>query len=219
MRSEAQPQAVPAHDYPVKPVPFTAVHVTDSSGRRGSRSTATVTIPFAFEKCEETGRVDNFERAAAALQRRAAGRPKPPGYPFDDTDIYKVLEGAAYTLSVQPDPKLDALPRRPDREDRRGAGEGRLPLHGAHDRPGASAPLGRPEALGARRESTATSSTTSAISTKRRSRTTRRPASARCSTSRCGRPICSTTTFGPGKRVDLARAPDHRDGPRRSSIA
>jgi hypothetical protein len=32
----------------------------------------------------------------------------PPGYPFDDTDVYKVIEGASYTLSVHPDPKLDA---------------------------------------------------------------------------------------------------------------
>lgn len=32
----------------------------------------------------------------------------PPGYPFDDTDVYKVIEGAAYTLSVNPDPKLEA---------------------------------------------------------------------------------------------------------------
>jgi len=44
--------------------------------------------------------VRNFERAATALQ-------KAPGYPFDDPDIYKVIEGASYALSVHPDPKLD----------------------------------------------------------------------------------------------------------------
>jgi hypothetical protein len=32
----------------------------------------------------------------------------PPGYPFDDTDLYKVIEGAAYSLSVHPDPKLES---------------------------------------------------------------------------------------------------------------
>ena len=66
-----------------------------------------VTIPAAFQQCELSGRVNNFERAAQALR----GEPhdmKAPGYPFDDTDLYKVIEGASYVLGVQPDPKLDA---------------------------------------------------------------------------------------------------------------
>lgn len=96
----------PKRDYPVQPVPFTAVHVNDSFWAPRIETNRTVTIPFAFEKCEETGRVDNFVRAAKALR----GEPhdtKPPGYPFDDTDIYKVIEGASYTLSVHYDSKLD----------------------------------------------------------------------------------------------------------------
>src|SRR5215472_3489112 len=99
--------AQPTRDYPVKPVPFTAVHVTDGFWAPRIEINRTVTIPFAFQKDEETGRLDNFIRAAEALK----GEPhdtKPPGYPFDDTDIYKVIEGAAYTLSVTPDPKLEA---------------------------------------------------------------------------------------------------------------
>ena len=47
-------------------------------------------------------------RAAEALRGEPLANKKPPGYPFDDTDVYKVIEGASYTLSVQPDPKLDA---------------------------------------------------------------------------------------------------------------
>ena len=74
MRSEAQPQAVPAHDYPVKPVPFTAVQVTDQFWAPRIEINRTVTIPFAFGKNEETGRVDNFERAAAVLQGQPPGR-------------------------------------------------------------------------------------------------------------------------------------------------
>ncbi len=94
-------------DYPVQPVPFTAVHVDDVFWTPRIDTNRVVTIPFAFQKCEETGRVNNFVRAAKALR----GEPHdttPPGYPFDDTDIYKVIEGASYTLSVQYDPKLDA---------------------------------------------------------------------------------------------------------------
>jgi len=65
------------------------------------------TIPFAFEKCEETKRVYHFERAAAALRGEELKDKTPPGYPFDDTDVYKVIEGASYTLSVYPDSRLE----------------------------------------------------------------------------------------------------------------
>ncbi len=51
-------------DYPVKPVPFTAVHVNDGFWAPRIETNRTVTIPFAFKKDEETGRIDNFIRAA-----------------------------------------------------------------------------------------------------------------------------------------------------------
>jgi hypothetical protein len=95
-------------DYPVKPVPFTAVHVNDVFWAPRIETNRKVTIPFAFQKDEETGRVDNFIRAAQALRGEPFANHKPPGYPFDDTDVYKVIEGASYTLSVYPDPKLAA---------------------------------------------------------------------------------------------------------------
>jgi DUF1680 family protein len=95
-------------DYPVKPVPFTAVHVNDGFWAPRIETNRTVTIPFAFGKDEETGRVDNFIRAAKALRGEPFENKRYPPYPFDDTDVYKVIEGASYTLSVHPDPKLDA---------------------------------------------------------------------------------------------------------------
>jgi hypothetical protein len=67
-----------------------------------------VSIPFAFKQCELSGRMDNFIRAATALRCLPLANRQPPGYPFDDTDAYKVIEGAAYTLSVTPDPTLEA---------------------------------------------------------------------------------------------------------------
>src|ERR1700722_4449295 len=96
-----------SRDYPVKPVPFTAVHVNDIFWAPRIETNRKVTIPFAFKKDEETGRVDNFIRAAEALRGETFANHKPPGYPFDDTDLYKVIEGASYTLSVHPDPKLE----------------------------------------------------------------------------------------------------------------
>src|SRR6185437_744200 len=77
-------------DYPVTPVPFTDVHFTDSFWLPKIETNRKVTIPFAFQKCEETGRVANLERAAKVLKGDTSDR-KLPGYPFDDTDIYKVI--------------------------------------------------------------------------------------------------------------------------------
>jgi DUF1680 family protein len=89
-------------------VPFTAVHFTDAFWLPRIEINRAVTIPFAFEKSEETKRVQHFERAAAVLRGEPLSDKSPPGYPFDDTDVYKVIEGAAYALSVKPDPALQA---------------------------------------------------------------------------------------------------------------
>jgi DUF1680 family protein len=98
----------PSHDYPVRPVPFTEVHLNDFFWAPRIETNRSVSIPFAFKQCEDTARLLNFEEAAAALQGRPLANPKMTEFPFDDTDIYKVLEGASYALSVKPDPKLDA---------------------------------------------------------------------------------------------------------------
>jgi DUF1680 family protein len=95
-------------DYPVKPVPFTAVHLSDVFWAPRIETNRLVTIPFAFEQCEKSGRMDNFERAAKALRGEELANKRPPPYPFDDTDPYKVLEGASYALAVQPDPRMSA---------------------------------------------------------------------------------------------------------------
>lgn len=93
---------------PVVPVPFTAVRLSDAFWAPKIEINRTVSIPFAFQQCELSGRVDNFIRAAAALRGERLTNTKPPGYPFDDTDPYKVIEGASYALAVTPDPTLDA---------------------------------------------------------------------------------------------------------------
>ena len=105
---KAATPAAPSRDYPVQPVPFTAVHLDDVFWAPRIETNRVVSVPFAFQQCELSGRVDNFERAAKALRGEEFTNKKPPGYPFDDTDLYKVIEGASYTLGVRPDPKLDA---------------------------------------------------------------------------------------------------------------
>ncbi|HET7217000.1 MAG TPA: glycoside hydrolase family 127 protein [Vicinamibacterales bacterium] len=104
---QAQPPK-PTRDYPVQPVPFTAVKLTDGFWAPRIEVNRTATIPVAFEQCERTNRVDLFVRAAQVLRGEEPANRNPPGYPFDDTDVYKVIEGASYTLSVHPDAKLDA---------------------------------------------------------------------------------------------------------------
>jgi DUF1680 family protein len=89
-------------------VPFTAVHLNDAFWAPRLETNRAVTIPHAFGQCQASGRMDNFERAAAVLRGENIENRKPPGFPFDDTDLYKVLEGASYTLAVHPDPQMSA---------------------------------------------------------------------------------------------------------------
>jgi DUF1680 family protein len=102
-----------ATDYPFQPVPFTAVRITGGLWQQKQDINRTVTVPFALQQCEESGRVKNFDLAAEVMRRRAAGdkeyQIRPPTiYPFDDTDVYKAIEGAAYVLSMHRDPALEA---------------------------------------------------------------------------------------------------------------
>ncbi len=97
-----------AHDYPIQPVPFTAVHFHDRFWSPKLDTNRTVTIPAAFSQCEKSGRMDNFARAAAVLRGEKISNLNSPSFPFDDTDPYKVLEGASFALSVQPDAAMDA---------------------------------------------------------------------------------------------------------------
>jgi DUF1680 family protein len=106
-RGQAPPAGLP-RDYPVQPVPFTAVRLDDGFWAPRIEINRAVSVPSAFEHCERTGRVGNFARAAAALRGEAIEDRTPPGYPFDDSDVYKVIEAASYTLGVHPDPALDA---------------------------------------------------------------------------------------------------------------
>jgi uncharacterized protein len=90
------------NEYPIRPVPFTEVKMTDNFWSQRIKTNHDVTIPIAIQKSEETGRVDNF-RIAGGLMEGEFCSP----YPFDDSDIYKIIEGAAYSLQMFPDEKLE----------------------------------------------------------------------------------------------------------------
>jgi hypothetical protein len=92
-----------APDAPVKEVPFTQVHIEDSFWAPRIEVNRTVSIPSAFKECEKNGRFDNFAIAGGLMKGEHRG-----DFSFDDTDPYKIIEGASYSLAVQYDAKLDA---------------------------------------------------------------------------------------------------------------
>ena len=89
------------HDYPLRPVPFTDVTLSDAFWAPRLETNRTISVPFALRLIEETGRVDNFRKAAGLLSGPTTGRR------FNDSDVFKAMEAAAYTLRLRPDPGLE----------------------------------------------------------------------------------------------------------------
>ena len=76
--------------------------VTDNFWGQRLKASREVTIPWAFSMCETEGRYENFIKAAHPSEDNKA-----PGFTFDDTDVYKTIEGASYLLQTYPDKKLE----------------------------------------------------------------------------------------------------------------
>jgi DUF1680 family protein len=89
-------------DYPIQPVSFTDVHIDDLFWSPRLETNRRVTIPYCFMRCEETGRINNFAVAGGLTDGDYEGRR------YNDSDVYKVIEGASYSLSVHPDTELEA---------------------------------------------------------------------------------------------------------------
>ncbi len=106
-----------SNGYPFTQVPFTSVKISPNTfwGAR-LKAAREVTVPLAFSKCESEHRYKNFEMAAYTLQHpgheglntREWDVSKFMGFPFDDTDVYKTIEGASYILQTYPDKKMKA---------------------------------------------------------------------------------------------------------------
>jgi DUF1680 family protein len=82
-------------------VPFTAVTVSDEFWALRMETNRKVTVPYDFQKCEQTGRIDNFAKAGGLMEGKFEG------IYFNDSDLYKVIEGAAYSLKIHSDPELE----------------------------------------------------------------------------------------------------------------
>ncbi|MHB8865058.1 MAG: glycoside hydrolase family 127 protein [Pirellulaceae bacterium] len=94
--------AEPAHRQ-LEAVPFTAVKVRDAFWAPRLQINREKSLPHNFKWCEETGRFSNFAKAAGLVEGKFEG------IYFNDSDVYKVLEGASYSLADHPDPELDRM--------------------------------------------------------------------------------------------------------------
>lgn len=82
-------------------VPFPSVHVEDSFWSPRIKTNRERSIPHNLKWCEDTGRISNFAKAAGLMEGKFEG------IYFNDSDVYKVLEGVSYALAQQPDPALE----------------------------------------------------------------------------------------------------------------
>lgn len=96
-------QAQEQQDYPITPISFSQVDIQDEFWSPKIRTNHEVTIPIAIQKSRETGRIDNFRIAAGIKDGQFCTE-----YPFDDSDVYKIIEAASYSLQVFPDAELEA---------------------------------------------------------------------------------------------------------------
>lgn len=81
------------------PVSFSSVTIDDDFWTPRLLIHKDVTLPVCIDQIENrTGRIRNFENAAK-------GEGAHSGIFFDDSDVYKALEGMAYSLQIEPDPR------------------------------------------------------------------------------------------------------------------
>ena len=87
----------------LRPVPLDAVSINDAFWSPRLAVNRNVTLPAQLRHLEETGRIDNFRRASGKIEGVFQGQ-----FAFNDSDVYKWAEAAAWSLATHPDPKLDA---------------------------------------------------------------------------------------------------------------
>jgi DUF1680 family protein len=88
-------------DYPIRPVAAHQVQFEDGFWWPRLEVNRTATIPYSFQTCEETGRIENFKVAAGTSDKKWTGH-----FGFNDSDLSKIIEGASYSLMTHPDPAL-----------------------------------------------------------------------------------------------------------------
>ena len=91
-----------SQDYPIQPVSFIKVQINDDFWSKRINTHREITLPYVLRKCEITRRIANFSRAAVLKEKKITSLS-----PFDDSDVFKIIEGAAYSLNVKKDQQLE----------------------------------------------------------------------------------------------------------------
>ncbi|MDE0010931.1 MAG: glycoside hydrolase family 127 protein [Candidatus Poribacteria bacterium] len=86
----------------MKALPFTAVTINDRFWAPRQKTNSEATIPHELAQCRKTGRIDNFAKAGGLMSGAFEG------IFFNDSDVYKWVEAASYTLSTHPNPAWEA---------------------------------------------------------------------------------------------------------------
>lgn len=94
----------PKTGYQLEPVDIQNVKVTDEFWLPIIKRVQEKTIEYAIAKCEEEGRLDNFLMAGGKMEGEVKGE-----MPFDDTDVYKIIEGASNSLISAPNKELETV--------------------------------------------------------------------------------------------------------------
>jgi len=97
----SQNKNTPKNDYPIQPVSSQNVELKDNFWQKRLETNREVTIPYCFQKCEETHRIANFAVAGGLMEGTHEG------IRYNDSDVFKIMEGAAYSLQQKYDKKLD----------------------------------------------------------------------------------------------------------------
>jgi hypothetical protein len=85
----------------MKAVPFTQVKIDDEFWSPRLKTHKEITLAACLEQCEKTGRLTNFAKAGGLMEGEFEG------IFYNDSDVYKLIEGIAYSLMNHPDPELE----------------------------------------------------------------------------------------------------------------
>ena len=96
-------KTIPVDNSKIEPVAFTSVHFSDQFWLPRIETNHKVTIPIAIEQSTISGRIKNFEIAGGEATGHFCSQ-----YPFDDSDIYKIIEAASYSMQTTPDAEMEA---------------------------------------------------------------------------------------------------------------
>ena len=86
----------------MQPLPVASVRIDDAFWSPRTRTNREVSIPHNLQEIRRTGRLANFLKAAGKMPGEFEG------IFFNDSDVYKWVEAAAFSLATNPDPKLEA---------------------------------------------------------------------------------------------------------------